>query len=121
VTAARDLDMDTFIDFDVELLPARPQSLSVSEKSYSGFKQQTELPPISQVFDPTEEEQYRARRAAEEELLESKKHSEEMSAQISVRTKEKPLPIKFKDAIGRKFSISFELYKTWKVGDLLCS
>ena len=113
--------MDTFIDFNVELLPHRLQINSVSEESYSRFKQQTGLPSASQVFHPTEEEQYRARGAAEEELLESKKRSEEMSAQISVRTKEKPLAIKFKDAIGRKFSFPFELCKTWKVGDLLCS
>jgi hypothetical protein len=119
--------MDTFFDFaNVEPLPPRPQGDLVSEQSYPRFKQQTGLSPnsvpgLSRVFDRTEEEQYRARQAAEEEPLESKKRSEEMSAQISARTKEKPLPIKFKDAIGRKFSIPFELYKTWKVGDLLCS
>jgi len=90
--------MDTFVDFtNVEPLPPRSQGDLVSEQSYSRFKQQTGLPlnsvpGLSQVFNRTEEEQYRARRAAEEELLESKKRSEEVSAQISVLTKEKPLP-----------------------------
>ena len=101
ISNARELVNGDVDDFNIELLPLRPQSHPVSEISYLCFKQQTGLQPtsvpgLSQVFDPTEEEQHRARRAAEEELLESKKRSEEMSAQIPVRTEEKSLPIKFK-------------------------
>lgn len=43
------------------------------------------------------------------------------SLRIDVVDDRPKLPIKFKDAVGRKFSFPWHLCKTWKVGRLLCA
>jgi len=60
-------------------------------------------------------------KAAAEELEKAKKAAEEQAAAAAAeaeRLKPKPeevkLPIKFKDAVGRKFSFPWHLCKTWK-------
>lgn len=53
-------------------------------------------------------------RNAAEELEKAKKAAEEEAAKLRPNDAPKP-PIKFKDAVGRKFSFPWHLCKTWKV------
>ena len=43
------------------------------------------------------------------------------AAAAAPKKEEKKKPIKFKDAVGRKFSFPYHLCKTWKVSPPLCS
>ncbi|KAJ4301068.1 hypothetical protein N0V90_003158 [Kalmusia sp. IMI 367209] len=52
-------------------------------------------------------------KAAQEELEKAKKAAEEEAAKLKPSDAPKP-PIKFKDAVGRKFSFPWHLCKTWK-------
>lgn len=55
-------------------------------------------------------------KAAAEELEKAKKAAEEEAKKLKPSDAPKP-PIKFKDAVGRKFSFPWHLCKTWKVRD----
>lgn len=54
-------------------------------------------------------------KAAAEELEKAKKAAEEEAAKLKPKPEEAKAPIKFKDAVGRKFSFPWHLCKTWKV------
>lgn len=54
-------------------------------------------------------------KAAAEELEKAKKAAEEEAANLNPKAEENKPPIKFKDAVGRKFSFPWHLCKTWKV------
>jgi hypothetical protein len=60
------------------------------------------------------EELEKAKKAAEEEVEKAKKLAEEEAAKVKPADAPKA-PIKFKDAVGRKFSFPWHLCKTWKV------
>ena len=60
-----------------------------------------------------QEEIEKARKAVEEEMEKAKKAAEEELAKLKPSDAPKP-PIKFKDAVGRKFSFPWHLCKTWK-------
>jgi hypothetical protein len=68
------------------------------------------------------EDAVKAKKAAEEAAAiaaaEAKKAAEEAAAAANIPQLEKKKPIKFKDAVGRKFSFPFHLCSTWQVSSL---
>lgn len=63
------------------------------------------------------EEAMKKSKEAEEAATKAQKEAEEEAAKLKPADDDTKLPIKFKDAVGRKFSFPWRHSKTWKVGD----